>query len=138
MVYSLILKSKQTFMWSHFLVFLAALILPILPALVITGILIFTDFGTGIYAAHKRREKITSSRMRDTLDKILVYNVSIFLAHIIERFMIQEAIPVLRIVLGFIALAEFKSISENFHKITGINLYKKFLAYLKKKHNIEI
>jgi hypothetical protein len=112
--------------------------MPILPAIVITGVLIFTDFATGLYAAHKTKKRITSSRMRDTIDKIFVYNTSIILAYLIERYMLQGAFPVLRVALGFIALAEFKSISENFHKITGINLHKKILSYLKKKHDLEL
>jgi phage-related holin len=125
-------------MWSQFLVFLWALVMPIIPAIVTTGVLIVADFTTGLYAAYRTKEVITSRRMRDTIDKIFIYNVSILLAHLIEKYMVAEAIPVLRIALGFIVLAEFKSISENFHKITGVNMYEKIMAYLKKKHDIEI
>jgi len=138
MFYNLTLKPKSILMWHEFVVFTAILVAPIVPSLIVTGVFIIADLATGIWASKKAGRKITSRRLRDTIDKAFVYNVSIILAFLIEKYMMKDAFPILRVVLGLISLAEFKSVSENLHEITGIDLYKKAVKYLKKKHNIEL
>lgn len=125
-------------MWHEFVVFAALLLAPIIPSLIVTGVFIIVDLTTGIWASKKAKRKITSRRLRDTIDKTFVYNVSILLAFLIERYMVKDAFPILRVVLGLISLAEFKSISENLHEITGVDLYKRALKYLKKQHDIKL
>ena len=44
----------------------------------------------------------------------------------------MPVIPLTKIVAGFIALTEMKSISENVFNITGLNFYKKIAEYLKR------
>lgn len=132
----LLLNTKREFMFSHFFVFLVALLTPLLPAVFTTGILITVDFVTGIWASKRKNDPITSARLRDTVDKILIYNMTILLSFLVEKYMISEAIPLLRVALGFIAISEFKSISENIERISGVNPYTKIIKYLKKKHDL--
>lgn len=137
-MFSVLVKLQQKYMWHQLFLLFVVFITPIVPAMLVTGFLITVDFLTGIYASMRQKKKITSRRLRDTIDKVFVYNITIIVAFLIEKYMIDGAIPLFRVVLGFISLAEVKSISENFNKITGINLYKKGIAYLKKKHDIEV
>lgn len=129
-----LLQYRKTIMIEEILIFLIVFLSPIMPAIYATGFLISIDFVTGVWGAHKKKEKISSRKMRDTLDKILVYNMGIIIAHLIENYMLEGWIPFIRVVLGFVAISELKSISENLHKITGIDVYKKAIKYLKKKH----
>lgn len=83
--------------------------------------LIVIDMITGMLAARKRGEAITSKRWRDTTAKFLTYNLGILSAFLIETYMVP-GIPLVNLVAGVIALHEGKSISENLKEITGVDL----------------
>lgn len=91
------------------------------------GVLIIIDFFTGIYAAIKQKEAITSKKMGNSINKIIFYNVAIITAALLES-VIGDFIPIIKCVAGFLAIRESYSILENVNLITGANL----LPYLKR------
>jgi phage-related holin len=103
---------------SWILIFLS----PIKSALVALLALIAVDFVTGIWAARKRGEAITSRGMRQTVSKITAYLLGVILAFIVEKYLMDGAIPLVHLVSGFAGMGELKSIFENLNAITGINL----------------
>ena len=67
-----------------------------------------------------------------TVSKLLLYNLAILSGFICETYLISY-IPFTKIISGFIALTELKSISENVTAVTGIDYWKKIMEYAKRK-----
>ena len=96
---------------------------PIVMILFTTGVLVFTDMITGIFAAKKRGEITDSKKMARSISKIIFYFIAILLSRIMEITFIHW-LPLANITAGYIALVEFKSNFENIHTITGLNIWK--------------
>lgn len=112
-----------------FLASLAALA-PIQAVMITVGILIFADLFTGMYAAHKRGEKISSAAMRRTVSKIFIYQTTIICGFLLETYIMDGILPVAKIAAGVIGMVEFKSILENGNSIMGGDLFKTILQKL--------
>lgn len=117
------------------LLVLATIFAPIKPLLLACGALIFADMITGMIAASKRQEKIKSSEMRRTLSKMVVYQISIISGFVLEKYMLQDLLPVSKIVSGVIGMVEFKSILENASTIAGQDILKLVLEKLGSKNS---
>lgn len=102
----------------------AAVLTPAVPIIVFTGVLIFTDTLTGIWAAIKRKERITSKALGRTVTKLVAYSLAI-----LSTFGFEMMFPALQIVhmgqiaSGYICLVELKSIYENVSDITGLDIW---------------
>lgn len=112
--------------------FLAAFFTPLAPAMLATGALILMDMVTGIYAAYKMGEKITSRKLSLTIGKMTMYITAIIAAHICETYLLNE-IAFVKITCSVIALTEFKSLSENILKATGLNIWKAIKEAIQRK-----
>lgn len=115
-----------------YLFWLFALIAPIVSIMLTVAFLIVVDFITGTYAAIKKNIPISSERIGNTISKFFIYNLVVLSAYLLEKFIVNE-IPFMRIIAGFIAIAEIKSIMENFNAIYGINPFKALVKLIKKK-----
>lgn len=100
--------------------------LPIYPAMIAVGILIAIDTITGVIAARRNNETVTSKKFGRSVTKALVYELLVIAAHLCESYLFQ-GIPFVKLSLAFLASTEFLSVSENFTKITGLN----FVQYIK-------
>lgn len=87
------------------------------------GFLIFADLITGIWRAWKKGEKITSSELKRTISKCLLYNLAILSGFVIEYLGVGQFVPVSKIIASTIGVVEFKSMLENFEAITGISVW---------------
>lgn len=90
------------------------------------------DTVTGIMASIKVKQKITSRGIWRTLEKISVASVAILTSHGFELLFIPD-IPITKGVAMIIAFAELKSIFENYHKITGVELGTSLLDMIKER-----
>lgn len=131
-----IITGKLKYLLGLLLVFLA----PIIPAMIAVCILIGIDFIMGLFAAVKTKVKITSSKMSQTLIKLLVYQLLIFASYLTMIYLMPW-FPLVKIVLAFIGMTEFLSIGEKFTLITGLP-FVKFLRgmitkYMKRYSNSE-
>jgi hypothetical protein len=99
---------------------------PIVPLMLTVGFLIATDFVMAIYKAYKKKEKITSRKMYNTVPKIFIYNLMIISVFLLEKYIIQSGVPIEKVAASAIALTEVKSICESFYSLTGIDLMDKF------------
>lgn len=113
-----------------FLVSIAAVFAPIKMILLVTGLLIFSDLFTGILAARKRGEKVSSAGLRRTATKVFVYNAAVMLGFLIEKYMLEGFIPVSKIAAGLISVVEFTSILENLNTINGNPIFKQLIDKL--------
>jgi uncharacterized membrane protein len=95
--------------------------LPIKHFLIFTIFVVFADTVTGILAAKKRKEPITSKGLYRTSQKILTYFCGIMIFH---GASITFGLPsqITYSVSFIIAATELFSISENIKSITGTNI----------------
>lgn len=116
--------------WDNILSYLVVLLLPIVGKMLAIGFLIGVDFITGIFAAKKRGERITSRKMGRTIVKVLLYQLAILAAFTIESFLLPQ-LPFVYITIFFISTTEFFSVSENLTVILGLKV--SMAKYVKEK-----
>ena len=116
------------------LLVLAAILSPIKALLISCGALIVADMVTGMFAAHKRGESINSADMRRSLTKMVVYQIAIISAFVLEKYMLNGLLPVSKIVSGVIGMVEFKSILENASTIAGQDILQMVIDKLGSKN----
>lgn len=107
-----------------------AALAPIHTVMISVGVLIMVDLVTGIWAAIKRGDKVSSAAMRRTVSKIIVYQSAVITGFLLETYLLSDLIPVSKLVAGVIGLVEFKSILENGNHILGQDLFKSVLSKL--------
>ncbi len=107
-----------------------AVLAPIHTVLISVGFLIFADLITGVWAAIKRKEEISSAILRRTISKIVIYELAIIGGFVVERFLIGGSIPVSKIVSGVIGMVELKSMLENCNYIVGQDVFAVILKKL--------
>jgi uncharacterized membrane protein len=105
--------------------------LPIKHFLIFTIFVVFADTVTGIIAAKKRGEKITSKGLYRTSQKVVVYFCGIMIFH---GASVTFALPsqIVYSVSFLIAFTELYSVSENIKSITGVNIGTIILKFFKK------
>jgi uncharacterized membrane protein len=105
--------------------------LPIKHFLIFTIFVVFADTVTGIMAARKRGEAITSKGLYRTSQKVVVYFVGIM---IFEGAKNTFSLPlnITYMVAFTIATTELYSISENIKSMTGVNIGTLILRFFKR------
>lgn len=103
---------------------------PIREFLILTIALVACDTITGIMAAKRRKEPITSRGIRRTVEKITAYFIAILCAEGMRVTFIPE-ISIPYFVAFIIAIAEFKSNIENVEHISGINIWQQIMDKFK-------
>lgn len=105
-------------------------IFPVKGFLIFTGAVVLCDTVTGILAAHKRGEPISSKGMRRTITKIIIYFIAILLAEGM-RVTFVPGVSIPYAVAFVIATTEFKSNIENIESISGISLWATITSTIK-------
>lgn len=108
---------------------IVAFLSPLWPFLILVFCLVIADSYTGVKAAKKRKEEITSRGLSRTLDKIVLYCGAILLAHGMS-VALMPAINLAWLPTIYICITEAKSYSENTFEITGVDVFKSLLAVL--------
>ena len=103
-------------------------LIPIKAVMIAVGFAIFVDLVTGVMAAHKRGEKLTSAGLQRTAIKMFVYETLVVMGYVVEQYMTGPGVPVARIASGFIGLTELKSVAENLNDVTGTDLLKTLIG----------
>jgi uncharacterized membrane protein len=104
---------------------------PIKHFLIFTIFVVFADTVTGIMAAKKRNEAITSKGLYRTSQKVVVYFVGIMIFH---GASVTFGLPsqIVYSVSFLIAFTELYSISENIKSITGVNIGTLILRFFRR------
>jgi hypothetical protein len=105
------------------IVSLAAVLAPIKAMMITSGALIFVDLITGVWAALKTGDKISSAKLRNTISKAVIYQLAIISGFICEKYLLDGALPVSKLIAGVIGMVELTSVLENANKIFGQNLF---------------
>ena len=112
---------------------------PVRQAILAVYFLIALDLITGVWAAIKRKEPVTSSGLSRTIGKILIYSTTIIVAFIVHQYLLVGfELPIEALVSGFIAITETKSIFENLDKISKNKVLKDLIIILSNERNKRI
>ena len=122
-------------MFKYVLLPLMAVFAPIVPMLITTIVLIIFDLISGILASLKRGESFKSSALRRTVTKFFVYDMAIIAGFITEKYLLNDSLPLVKIVAGIISVTELSSLYENLNIIYGSNIFNKILAIFGSKND---
>ena len=106
-----------------------AVFAPIYSVMATVGFLIAADLITGIIAARKRGEKISSAALRRTISKVCVYQLAIMSGFLVETY-IGIGIPVSKMVAATIGMVELLSVLENLQQVHGSPIFSKIISKL--------
>lgn len=113
-----------------YLLAIVGLLAPIHAILISTILLILVDAVTGVWAAIKHKEEISSAKLRNTVSKLVIYYIAIISGFVVEKYMHLDIIPVIQLTAAAIGLVELKSIFENINKISGVDFLKELVRKL--------
>jgi hypothetical protein len=107
-----------------------AFFLPISGILIMIGVLISIDTITGIWKAKKLGEKISSRKLSSIISKLALYEITVIMFFLIDKFILNEIIltffsvefMLTKVVALVLASIEVMSINENYKVISAKNL----------------
>lgn len=109
--------------------------MPVAHFMVFVVVLVICDFGTGVAAAKKRRERLRSRGFMRSVLKIVFYFIAILLSHGMDVVYLHDAnisFSFTYVVAGFISLTEFKSNLENISVLTGTDVWSHVMSRIPK------
>ena len=95
------------------------------------GVLISIDTITGIWKAKKLGEKISSRKLSSIISKLALYEITVIMFFLIDKFILNEIIltffsvefMLTKVVALVLASIEVMSINENYKVVKGIDLW---------------
>jgi len=105
-----------------FMIWFLAIIVPIYDLTGALIVLIVIDLITGIGASLKNQVKFKWEKIVNTFTKVIIYSLILLAGWVVES-KIMPAIPLMRLVAGFLALTELRSILGNFKNIFGLDMW---------------
>lgn len=105
-----------------FISMLGLVIAPIQSVVLAVFALVMIDMITGIWAAIKFKEPLTSSGFGRTISKLVLYGLGIAFCFGTEQLLL-DGIPLVKAFAGLIAMREAKSFFENLNRISGIDFW---------------
>lgn len=103
---------------------------PIRPALISVISLPLVDLVLALIVARKSGIPITSSGLKRTTAKLLMYLAATVLAFVVESYLTGPFFPVIHIVTGMVGLTELKSCLEHLDDLGGAPLFSSILKRL--------
>lgn len=109
---------------------LVAILAPVHSVMAAAMVLVVCDLTTGIAASLRRKEKISSAKLKRTIVKLIVYEIAIVLGFIVETHLTGGTLPIINIIGCYIGLTELVSTYENIDSISGGKLLKAIIDKL--------
>ena len=113
-----------------FMIWFLAILVPIYDVTGALIILILIDLITGIIASVKNQVKFQWEKIINTFTKVIIYSLILLAGWVVES-KIMPAIPLMRLVAGFLALTELRSILGNFKNIYGLDMWEYIRAAIR-------
>lgn len=113
---------------------------PIKPLVLIAVTAIILDTCFGIWRSVKKGNKIRSRRLSHTISKSLLYSGSIVFIFCLEKFVISDILGhfiaidlvLTKMFTFFCVITELKSINESYESVTGKDILKAFMDFVKR------
>jgi hypothetical protein len=132
------MKTKLTLL----LFSLVSVLAPITPLILLAILSIILDTCFGIWRSVKKQgwKSIRSRRLSHTISKSLLYSGAITFIFLLEKYVVADILGhfiAIDLVLTkaftfFCVVTEVKSINESYHSVTGVNVWDKFIAFVKR------
>lgn len=149
----LLLVLKTTPILTSLMIILGTILSPYVSLIYLLLAMVMIDMITGIWCSVKTKleelkpntlknklliiwQTIESRKLRYTIEKLLVYMITILITACFEYYYIPISIggyTLSKLILGIVTLTEVKSILENCSKITKNQLFAKLFSLFKKK-----
>ena len=110
--------------------------LPVSGLFILVGFCIGLDTITGLWKARKLKEKISSRKLSGIISKMMLYEVTVILFFLIDKFILNAimlkffSVPLMltKIVALILISIELMSINENVIAVKGLNLWEAMRA----------
>jgi hypothetical protein len=117
--------------WLKLTATIGAFLMPISGLLFLVGFVIVLDTITGVWKSYKHKIKITSRGLSAIISKMLLYEVTVIMFYMIDKFILNSIILqffsvelLLTKVLALILVSiEVMSINENYKAVKGLDLW---------------
>lgn len=120
--------------WAYTIMSVVSFLEPLWVLILWFFIFIACDFITGISAAIKERQLITSNKMSRSIKKLLMYSMAIVLVHAIDKDMLTFVdLGLAKICATIICGIELYSIFENCYRLTGNEVFRLLTRFTMKK-----
>ena len=120
--------------WSYVIVATLSFMEPLWVLILWFLIFVALDTITGVSASIKERKIITSNQLRKTIQKLMMYSMTIVLCHAIDVYMLTFIeVGLARLTSTIICGIELYSILENCYRITGNRIFKILTQFTLKK-----
>jgi hypothetical protein len=121
---------------------------PVKPMVLMAVATIILDMGFGVWRSVKKNgwASIRSRRLSNTISKSLLYSGAIVFIFLLEKFILADLLAyfisvdllLTKAFTAFCVFTEVKSINENYHSVTGVNVWEKFMQFVKRsKEQVE-
>jgi phage-related holin len=121
---------------------LFTLIAPVKPMVLMAIFTIILDMAFGIWRSVRKNgwASIRSRRLSNTISKSLLYTGAIVFIFMLEKFILADLLAyfisvdllMTKAFTAFCVFTELKSINENYHSVTGVNVWEKFMQFVKR------
>lgn len=121
---------------------LVSILAPIKPLVLLAVLAIILDTCFGIWRSVKKTgwASIRSRRLSHTISKSLLYSGAITFIFLLEKFVVADILGhfisidlvLTKAFTFFCVVTEVKSINESYHSVTGINVWDKFIKFVKR------
>ena len=121
---------------------LFAVLAPVKPLVFIAVLAIILDTCFGIWRSVKKNgwASIRSRRLSHTISKSLLYSGAIVFIFLLEKFVIADILGkfiavdlvLTKMFTFFCVVTEIKSINESYFSVTGVNVWDKFMQFVKR------
>ena len=121
---------------------LFSVLAPVKPMVLIAVLTIILDMCFGIWRSVRKNgwASIRSRRLSNTISKSLLYSGAIVFIFLLEKFVIADILAyfisvdlvLTKAFTFFCVFTEVKSINENYFSVTGINVWDRFIKFIKR------
>ena len=121
---------------------LFAVLAPVKPLVFIAILAIILDTTFGIWRSVKKNgwTSIRSRRLSHTISKSLLYSGAIVFIFVLEKYVVADILGqfiavdlvLTKMFTFFCVVTEIKSINESYFSVTGVNVWDKFMKFVKR------
>jgi hypothetical protein len=121
---------------------LFAVLAPVKPLVFIAILAIILDTAFGIWRSVKKNgwASIRSRRLSHTISKSLLYSGAIVFIFLLEKYVVADILGqfiavdlvLTKMFTFFCVVTEIKSINESYFSVTGVNVWDKFIKFVKR------
>ena len=121
---------------------LFAVLAPVKPLVFIAILAIVLDTAFGIWRSVKKNgwTSIRSRRLSHTISKSLLYSGAIVFIFLLEKYVVADILGqfvevdlvLTKMFTFFCVVTEIKSINESYFSVTGVNVWDKFIKFVKR------